>query len=204
MIDGSIRRLIDPPLRRAGQWLAATGIGADAVTVGGCALGLAAVFAIAYGRFWLALTLLIANRIADGLDGAVAAATRRTDRGAFLDIVLDFVVYAAVPLGFAAWNPPANALPAAFLLAGFVANGSAFLAFSIMAERRGLTTAQQGRKSIYYLAGLAEGFETIAFMIAFCVFPDMFAVLAAIFATLCWVSAVGRLILGWQLLTSEA
>jgi phosphatidylglycerophosphate synthase len=204
MIDGSIRRLIDPPLRRAGQWLAATGIGADAVTVGGCALGLAAAIAIAYGRFWLALTLLIANRIADGLDGAVAAATRRTDRGAFLDIVLDFVVYAAVPLGFAAWNPPANALPAAFLLAGFVANGSAFLAFSIMAERRGLTTAQQGRKSIYYLAGLAEGFETIAFMIAFCVFPDMFAVLAAIFATLCWVSAVGRLILGWQLLTSEA
>src|SRR4029453_12749984 len=102
--------------------------------------------------------------------GAVARATQRTDLGAFLDITLDFFVYAAVPLGFAAWSPHANALPAAFLLASFVANGSAFLAFSTMAEKRGITTTRQGRKSIYYLAGIAEGFETIAFMIAFCLF----------------------------------
>jgi hypothetical protein len=79
---------------------------------------------------------------------AIARATRPTDRGAFLDIALDFLVYAAVPLGFAAWDPHANAFPAAFLLASFVANGSAFLAFSTMAEKRGLMTARQGRKSI--------------------------------------------------------
>jgi len=108
------------------------------------------------------LTLLIASRIADGLDGAVACATRRTDRGAFLDIVLDFFVYATVPLGFAIWSPHTNSLPAALLLASFVANRSAFLAFSIMAERRGMITTRQGQKSIYYLAGIAEGFESDA------------------------------------------
>jgi phosphatidylglycerophosphate synthase len=204
MIDDRIRALIDPSLARAGRRLAATGIGADAITIGGCALGLAAALAIAFGQFFVALMLLIANRLADGLDGAVARATQRTDRGAFLDITLDFLVYAAVPLGFAAWSAPTNALPAAFLLASFVANGSAFLAFSIMAERRGLETARQGQKSIYYLAGLAEGFETIAFMTAFCLFPAQFPVLAMIFGMLCFVSAAGRLVLGWKLLAGGA
>lgn len=163
-----------------------------------------AALAIAFGQFGIALTLLIANRIADGLDGAVARATQRTDFGAFLDITLDFLIYAAVPLGFAAWSPQANALPSAFLLASFVVNGSAFLAFSIMAERRGLVTTRQGQKSIYYLAGLTEGFETIGFMAAFCLFPREFPVLATIFGTLCWVSAAGRLVLGWKLLARDA
>ena len=60
--------------------------------------------AVSAGQFYVALALLIANRVADGLDGAIARATGPTDRGAFLDIALDFLVYAAVPLGFAAWN----------------------------------------------------------------------------------------------------
>lgn len=203
MIDANIRRLIDPPLARAGRRLAAAGIGADAVTIGGCLLGLAAALAVSVGQFYIALALLIANRIADGLDGAIARATGPTDRGAFLDIALDFLIYAAVPLGFAAWNPQANAFPAAFLLASYVANGSAFLAFSTLAEKRGIITTRQGRKSIYYLAGIAEGFETIAFMIAFCLFPSAFPILAMIFATICWISAVGRLVLGWKLLAAE-
>jgi phosphatidylglycerophosphate synthase len=204
VIDAYIRQLIDPLLARAGRKLAAAGIAADAVTIAGCWLGLAAALAASFGRFYIALILLIASRVADGLDGAIARATRRTDRGAFLDIVLDFFVYAAVPLGFAIWSPHANALPAALLLASFVANGSAFLAFSIMAERRGMITTRQGQKSIYYLAGLAEGFETIAFMIAFCLFPSSFPILAIIFASLCWISAVGRLLVGWKLLAADA
>jgi phosphatidylglycerophosphate synthase len=202
VIDASVRRLIDPPLAHAGRLLAAAGIGADAVTIGGCLLGLAAALAVSAGQFYIALALLIANRIADGLDGAIARATRPTDRGAFLDIALDFLVYAAVPLGFAAWSPPTNAFPAAFLLASFVANGSAFLAFSTIAEKRGIVPTRQGRKSIYYLAGIAEGFETIAFMVAFCLFPSAFPILATIFATVCWLSAVGRLVLGWRLLAA--
>jgi phosphatidylglycerophosphate synthase len=200
MIDRWIRPLIDPPLAQAGRMLAVAGVGADAITIGACILGLGGAAAIAFGEFTLALLLLIANRLADGLDGAVARATQATDRGAFLDIVLDFAVYAAVPLGFAGWDDD-NALPAAFLLASFLANGSAFLAFSVMAERRGLSTADQGRKSIYYLAGLAEGFETVAFMIAVCLFPDAFALLATIFASLCCVSAAARVVMGWKLLS---
>lgn len=200
MIDPTIRRLIDPLLARAGQLAAAAGIRADAITIGGCVLGLTAVLAVSFGQFYIALVLLIANRIADGLDGAVARATRQTDRGAFFDIALDFLVYATVPLAFAIWSPHTNAFPAALLLSSFVANGSAFLAFSIMAERRGMINTRQAQRTIYYLAGIAEGFETIVFMVAFCLFPSAFPALAIAFATLCWISAVARLVLGWKLL----
>src|SRR5262249_39458779 len=113
---------------------------------------------------------------------------------ALLDIPPDFLVFAAGPVGFAPRSPHPHPFCEAFLLASFVANGSAFLAFSIMAEKRGITTTRQGQKSIYYLAGIAEGFETIAFMIAFCLFPTAFPILAIIFATLCWISALSRLV----------
>lgn len=166
----------------------------------GFAFGLAAAGAVAGGQYLVGLLLLLLNRLADGLDGAIARATVKTDRGGFLDITLDFVVYAAFPLAFALSNPASNALAACILLTGYIANGSAFLAFSIMAERRGIQATRQGQKSIYYLAGLAEGAETIAFMVLACIFPEHFPLLAIAFAIMCIVSAMARLFLGWRLL----
>ena len=201
MFDATLRRWIDRPVAFAGRRLALPGIGADAVSVLGLALGIVSALAIVFGQFWIGLTLFLLSRLTDGLDGAVARATARTDRGGFLDIAFDFLVYAAIPLAFAIHNAHANALAAAILLASFLANGSAFLAFSIMAERRGLTTTRHGPKSIYYLAGVAEGFETIVFVAASCLWPEWFAQLAVAFAMLCFISATGRLILGWKMLT---
>src|SRR5262249_35014066 len=178
MLDESLRPWIDRPAALAGRWLASAGIQADVVSVFGLAFGIAAALGIALGPFWIGLTLILLNRLADTLDGAVARATTRTDRGGFLDIAFDFLVYGVIPLAFAIHDPHANGLPAALLLASYLANGSAFLAFSIMAERRGLTTMRHGLKSIYYLAGIAEGFETIVFMTAFCIWPDWFPHLA--------------------------
>jgi len=201
MFDATLRRWIDRPVALAGRRLALAGISADAVSVLGLALGIASALAIFFGKFWIGLTLFLLSRLADGLDGAVARATTRTDRGGFLDIAFDFLVYGTIPLAFAIHDPHANALPAAFLLASFLANGSAFLAFSILAERRGLTTTRQGFKSIYYLAGIAEGFETIVFFAAFCVWSEWFPHLAIVFATMCFISAMARLVLGWKMLS---
>jgi len=200
MFDAVICRSIAWPLDAGGRWLAARGIAADHVTVAGCIFGLAAAIAIALGHFWTGLALFVLNRLADGLDGAVARATAPTDRGGFLDIVLDFFVYAAIPLAFAVYDPAQNALSAAILLASFLANGSAFLAFAAVAARKGLVSSPHGPKSIHYLSGLAEGAETIAFFAAFCVLPAAFPVLALIFAVICLISAGARLALGWKLL----
>jgi phosphatidylglycerophosphate synthase len=201
MLDRKLRPLIDPPLNAVGRWLAARGVAADHVTVAACLLGLAGAGAIALGSPLFGLAFLLAGRLCDGLDGAVARATKRTDRGAFLDITLDFWVYAAVPTAFAILDPARNGVAAALLLSSFLANGAAFLAFAALAGKRGISTDAQGLKSIYYLGGLVEGTETIAFFALFCLFPDAFPWLAGAMALLCWISAAARVVAASRLLT---
>ncbi|MCO8145386.1 CDP-alcohol phosphatidyltransferase family protein [Rhodovulum tesquicola] len=195
MLDGIMRRLIDPPLDRAGRALAARGVTADAVTLAGLALGLAAAGLIALGLTLLALVPLLASRLADGLDGAVARASRKTDFGGFLDIVSDFLFYGAVPLGFVLLDPAAHGAAGAFLLLSFYVNGASFLGFAILAERRGLETRARGVKSLYFTGGLLEGTETIAFFVALCLWPGWFAPLAWAFGALCFVTAGARVLL---------
>ena len=195
MFDARLRPLIDPPLTRAGKVFARAGIHANTVTLTGFAIGMGAAVAIATGNTLLALFLVALNRIADGLDGAVARTTKKTDLGGYLDIVLDFAFYGAIPFAFAVLDPQANALAAAALLLSFYANGSAFLAFAIMAEKQGLKTNWQGAKSLYYLGGLAEGTETIAIFLLMCLWPSGFAVLAYSFAVVCGISAAARIVI---------
>lgn len=195
MLDARLRPLIDRPLDALGGMLARRGISANGLTLTAFGIGLLAVPALALEWFTLALALIAANRGLDGLDGAVARAHGPTDFGGYLDIVCDFVFYGAVPVGFALADPAANALPAAVLIASFIATGSTFLAHAILAERHGLSTAAQGRKSLFYMSGLMEGAETIAFFVAFCLWPAWFAPLAWIMAGLCGVSALGRVLL---------
>ena len=108
-----------------------------------------------------ALIPFFVNRLLDGLDGAVARLTGPTDRGAFLDIALDFAFYAMVPLAFAIANPAANAMAACLLLASFMGTASSFLAFAVIAAKRGISSTAFPQKGIYYLGGLTEGTETV-------------------------------------------
>ena len=199
MIDGAMRRLIDPPLDRAGLWLAARGASANGVTLTGLGLGLLAAAALALGvPGGIALLPLLASRVLDGLDGAVARATYKTDFGGFLDIVCDFIFYAAVPLAFIARDLEQNGLAGAFLLASFYINGASFLGYAIIAEKRGMTTSARGQKSLYYTAGLLEGTETIALFVLICLVPSVFAVAAGIFGALCLITALARVMLAYR------
>lgn len=196
MFDARLRPLIDPPLARLARGATAAGVSADAVTIVGFAAGVLGAAAIALGAALAGLALLLLNRILDGLDGAIARQTRRTDRGGFLDITLDFAIYGLVPLAFAVAAPEENALAAATLLAAFYVNGAAFLAFAVMAEKRGLSSDRQGVKSLFYIEGLAEGAETIAVFSAMCLWPDAFPILAYGFAALTGASAAARIVRG--------
>lgn len=200
MLDGRLRPLIDPPLDQCGRALARRGVSADAVSLAGFALGIGAMLLVGLGHPGAGLVLFLLNRLADGLDGAVARHSRLTDLGGFLDIVLDFVVYAGMVFAFALADPARNALPAAFLLFAFMGTGSSFLAFAVMAAKRRLTTASRGRKSLYYLGGLTEGTETILFVALACLLPSQFPWLAVVFGGLCWLTTLGRVANGYQLL----
>jgi phosphatidylglycerophosphate synthase len=192
VLDAGIRRALDPVLDRIGAVLARRGLGANAVTVGGFLIGAAAWGALSFSAYALAATLIVANRVADGLDGAVARHHGMTDLGGYLDIVLDFLFYAGVPFFFAVGRPE-TALPAAFLVFSFVGTGSSFLAFAAIAAKRGLTTEARGRKSIYYLGGLTEGTETAVLFLLICLLPELFAGLAWCFGALCWLTTAGRI-----------
>ncbi|MCC6001008.1 MAG: CDP-alcohol phosphatidyltransferase family protein [Pararhodobacter sp.] len=194
MFDHKLRPLIDPPLNRLGHRLAQAGVRANHVTLAGLAFGLAAALAITQGVFWLAFMLILASRLADGLDGAVARATRLSDFGGFLDIVADFITYAAIPLAFVWHDPGANGLAGAFLLASYYVNAASFLGFAALAEKQRMQTDAQGRKSIYFSSGLLEGAETIVFMLLLCLLPAAFAALAWGFGALCLLTAAVRLI----------
>jgi phosphatidylglycerophosphate synthase len=200
VLDARLRRLIDPPLDRLSAPLAARGISANAVTVAGFVIGLAAAAAIASRAWLLGVALLLLNRLCDGLDGALARRRGLTDLGGFLDILLDFLIYSAVPFAFALADPGANALAAAFLIFSFVGTGSSFLAFAIMAAKRGIATELRGRKSLYYLGGLTEGTETILGFVLACLWPTLFPWIALIFGLLCWLTTATRIAVAVQTL----
>jgi phosphatidylglycerophosphate synthase len=198
MLDRPMRRLLDPALDRAGRALAARGVSADVLTLAGLGAGLAAALCIAARLDAAALALFALNRLLDGLDGAVARATARTDRGGFLDIVLDFAVYGAVPLAFALRDPALNAVPAAALLFAFYVNGASFLAFAAVAAKRGFESTLWPDKAIYFTAGLAEGTETILFFAAMILWPTSFPLLAYAFSGLTLMSALARIAVAWH------
>lgn len=202
MLDRHARQIIDPPLNQIGQRLAARGFTADGVTLLGLGLGLLAASLIWLGAPFWALIPLLASRIADGLDGAVARATRKTDFGGYLDIAADFLFYGAIPMAFVLNDPAANGAAGAFLLASFYFNGTSFLGYAILAEKHGHKTEAQGQKSLYYSNGILEGTETIVFFVILCLIPAWFSPLAWVFGTLCFATAVLRIYAAKQMYTS--
>jgi len=194
MLDAVVRRIIDPPLNATGRGLARVGVGADGLTVAGFLVGMAALPAIALEAYWIALACLAINRLMDGLDGAVARATRPTDFGGYLDITLDFIFYAGFVAAFALARPE-FALPAAVLVWSFMGTGSSFLAYAIIAAKTGQEiTAKRGRKSFHYLGGIMEGTETAIFLGLMVLIPDQFPTIAYVCAALCWITTGTRIL----------
>ena len=177
MLDKFITPIIKPLLEPLVVLFYKGGITADQLTVAGFLVGMLALPLIAFELWHAALIAIILNRVFDGLDGALARyAEQSSSAGGYLDITLDFLFYAAVPLGFILVNPEQYAIAGALLLAAFIGTGSSFLAFAIAAEKFQLDKPQFKYKSFYYLNGLTEGTETIVLFIAFCIWPQHFVV----------------------------
>jgi phosphatidylglycerophosphate synthase len=198
MFDRYATALIRPAVQRVADPLARAGVTANQLTLAGFLIGLLAAILIASHAYWVALAAILVSRACDALDGAVARRGSATDRGGFLDITLDFLFYASIPLAFALADPARNALAAAVLLASFVGTASSFLAFAAIAARRGLLSTAYPNKSLYFLGGLTEATETLALFVAMCLWPAHFALLAYGFSVACAVTIASRLWWGWK------
>lgn len=194
MFDRIALQLTKPAIDYTARRIHGAGYSAEQVTFTAFGFGIMSAVLIALGMTYAAILPLLISRVLDGLDGAVARLSRTTDRGAFLDISLDFLFYAAVPLAFVTVDPVA----AAVLLAAFIGTGTSFLAYAIIAEKRGDKSTAFPTKSFYYLGGLTEGTETNACFVLMCLWPQHFAVIAYIYAALCSVTTGTRLVAGWK------
>jgi phosphatidylglycerophosphate synthase len=198
MLDRSASLLIKPFVDRLARLAARFGLSANQITVTGFCIGLFAAYLIADGGYTEGAVAIFISRFFDALDGAVARQTQATDAGGFLDVALDFVFYASIPLAFAFADPARNALPAAVLLAAFIGTGTSFLAFAVLATKRGMNNLDYPHKSFYFLGGLTEATETIACFLAMCIWPEFFIELAYAFAALCGITTLTRIWWGWR------
>lgn len=202
MFDAALRPFVDAMLRPFGRQLARWGVTANQVTVFGGFMGLAAAVSIAFDALLIGLGFILVNRLADGLDGAVARASGASDFGGYLDIVFDFIFYSSIPFAFAL-NDPANGLAACFLIFSFIGTATSFLAFAIIAAKRGIATESRGKKQFYYRGGLTEGAETIILLCLMTLMPSYFTMLAVGFGVLCWITTAMRIGDAFRMFSSD-
>lgn len=205
MFDERMRALKDTafnPLARALQaappWL---------FSVLGLLAGVAAALALWQRLTWVGFGLWFVNRVFDGLDGAVARARGATsDFGGYLDIVIDFVVYAAIPVGLAAGvADSAESAPVTrsliFLLCTYYVNAASWMYLAAVLEKRRLGHSDR-LTTITMPAGIIGGTETIVFYTAFIFFPGWLTWLFTLMGALIIVTIIQRLI--WAARTLDA
>ena len=160
-------------------------------------LGLGAAVAAATGAWAVGLALWLANRVTDGLDGTVArVAGRQTDFGGYLDILLDFIVYAAIPLGFALQSTDRLVLVLAVALEGvFFVNACSWMYLSAVLEKRASGARATGELTTVTMPpALVAGFETVVFFALFYLFPLKLPLLFGLMTTLVGLNVVQRLV----------
>lgn len=119
--------------------------------------------------------------------------------GGFFDITADFAVYGSTVLGVAVGASAAYGSPwwpFLLVLLAYYVNGTAFLAFSSIAERSG-RTLDDGR-SLSFLGGLAEGAKTIVVQSVWLIFSTVAWQIALVWAAAVSISSVQRLVAGYR------
>jgi phosphatidylglycerophosphate synthase len=198
MFDSHIRPHIDPSLNHVAKMLARFGVSADTLTFIGFGFAVCCFIALAFGLYGAAIIFVVLNRLMDGLDGPLSRQTQSTDLGGYLDIVFDFIFYSGVIFFFALGLNGLTvnvALAAAFLIFSFMGTSTSFLAYAIMATKRGENHEEQGKKTFFYAQGLAEGTETILVLLLICIFPAQFVPIAYTYGFICWLTTFGRVML---------
>lgn len=195
MLDGRLREIKEQILRPIAQ--ACAPIPPNTITLTATAIGLLSAIMGAIGQLEIGLLLWAINRVLDGLDGTVARLTgRQSDLGAYLDILTDHLVYAAIPLGLAYGQGDLMTITAGFvMLASFYVNSASWMYLAALLERRNQGAKARGElTSVTMPTGLIEGAETVFFFSLFFVWPDGLALLFALMTLLVGITIAQRLI----------
>ena len=151
MLDTNARRFVQPLLDGVARACARAGISANALTVAGMVVGVAAAALVALGHPVAGFLVLWLSGLIDAADGKLARLTSSTPMGAILDITFDRVVELSVITAIA-WRFPEARLELV-ILAGVIAIAmSLFLSIGAAVQNRTV-------KSFHYAPGLGERTE---------------------------------------------
>lgn len=206
MFDHLLRQLKDRLLAPIALWLGPA-ISPNAVSLLAFGVGLLCAMAVQRGANGVAFGLWIANRILDGLDGSMARAhDRQSDFGGYLDIMLDFLVYAAVPVGMMLGSPSRELLIAGmWLLAAFFVNTASWMYLAAILERRAAGAESTGElTTITMPPGIVAGTETVLFYSVFLLVPAWRSHGFLIMALLVMVNVGQRLWWAWRRLHTSS
>lgn len=171
------------------NWLSAAAFG----------VGLMAAAAVVGQAYAVGLALWALNRVLDGLDGVVARThDKQSDFGGYLDLMLDFVVYLAIPIAFIAAQPTTQNLWAGvFLISAYVINTLSWSMLSAILEKR--VSDSSGRLTTVEMpSGLIEGAETIVFYSLFFLLSAYTAYLFAVMGILVFFTAGQRVVWAYK------
>jgi phosphatidylglycerophosphate synthase len=174
------------------------------ITILGLLTGLATAWLAVIGSVVPSLLVWLLSRILDGLDGLIARRfNKQSDFGGYLDIVCDFAVYAAVPIGLTLSQPTTvNFIALAIMLASFYVNAASWMYLSALLEKRAARD-ESTQTSIIMPSGLIGGTESITAFCIFLLFPAHIALLFGIFSALVFATVIQRLIWAKQNLTPD-
>ncbi len=195
MFDHLLRGLKDRLLAPLARLL--RGVPPNLLSIVALAFGLGAAVAASQASWGVGLALWLTNRVIDGLDGTVArVAERQTDFGGYLDILLDFIVYAAIPVGLAIQSSDRVVLLWAVAMEGaFFVNACSWMYLSAVLEKRASGAQATGELTTVTMpAALVAGFETVVFYALFFLFPAKLALLFGIMTTLVGINILQRLV----------
>ncbi len=196
MLDILLREIKDKAFTPFGLFIGKV-FSPNAIGVVSFLFGIGVIFFLYFQKTYFALAFWIFNRIFDGLDGTVARLySSQSDFGGYLDILLDFIIYAGIPIAITVTYPRTfNFIALSILLGFYYLNSASWMYLSSLLEKRkhGAYETKE-RTSVTMPGGIVGGTETIFFYILFILLSKYIAVLFYIFAGLILITIFQRLI----------
>ena len=133
----------------------------------------------------------------DGFDGTLARTQgTQSDVGGYVDLLLDFVVYAAIPIGLVVGVPGMPvALAGLAMLGSFYVNAASWMYLSAVLERRDAGARARGELTTVTMPpGLIGGTETVVLYTLFLALPQHLVPLFTLTTVLVLATAAQRLV----------
>lgn len=206
MLPAPLVPFLMPQLEAISKNLVERGVPANLLTFISFIAAIGVMASIGLHLYWLAVIMLLINRICDGIDGIVArlhAAQHGgvlSPFGTFADTLTDIFLYGGIVFAFVLAGPSGFGLPAAFLLFSWLLSAFASLAFDIEAESKGLEDEHRYKNALFFFDGVSSQMEMTIILFLMCVFPAFFPAIAALYGLICMLTVGSRVLMAYKYL----